>query len=533
MSLRTIQRLAMASVLALGGISATGCDDDDDDTKPVDGGDGGDGSDGGDGGDGEDGGDGGDGSDDLICTTPADTVCEPTDTGIVPLEPCCDEATGGACGAQVPAQIAGGLAGCFAKNQPGNDASQNCDTFIDWLDGVDDEDDAFNFEAPVGIVKLNGCCAATGECGIFINELGVGGNAAALGLGCVPFTRFAAAFAPGGDDAGVPDAGTGEEPPQILPYCVPGKETDDAACPKNMAITETVNLCDALAEGGLPITDCIRAAMTPPWVCALRQLPLAVEDGEVPAPDGVGDCMDFLPKWLPGCVGAPAGTTSCVPNVAVTVFGCEDQPISDNGTPDDATDDCLIGLPEYARGCGETPTPSCLPNTPALFGCVDVTAGPIPNLPEYACGCGDGVVAAGCLPNVAASICGAVPHTTGDVPNVPEYVCGCGDGVRGNGQCIPNVPNTTCGAIEVTTGQVPNLPNAVCGCGDEMLGQGCIPNVPNTVCGAIARCTEGEAGSGAGSATTCADGEICLDNTGGGGTNNGGDDIGDACGPAT
>lgn len=216
-----------------------------------------------------------------------------------------------------------------------------------------------------------------------------------------------------------------------------------------------------------------------------------------------------VPRFVCGCGETTLDTELgrlCMGNVETTTCGTKDATVNDRGTPESPADDCLVGVPEYARGCGddeETPTgSSCLRRTPQLFGCDNVTSGPVLRIPEYLCGCGEAKpVGAG----------------TGDA-SLP---------------CLPFVLETICGAIPITASQqVAPIPNVVCGCGDGVTTQAapCLDNVPFSVCGSQAMCVLGQTGLAAG----CDEGEVCVDelggpNSAGGGVNGDGDGIADTC----
>jgi hypothetical protein len=218
-----------------------------------------------------------------------------------------------------------------------------------------------------------------------------------------------------------------------------------------------------------------------------------------------------IPKFVCGCGPSSLDTEFgklCMGNVETTTCGSRDATLNDRGTPDNATDDCLVGVPEYARGCGlvEAPTgSSCLRQTPQLFGCDNVASGPILRLPEYLCGCGE-----------------AKPVGSGTADaSLP---------------CLPFVLETICGAIPISASQQVTLPipNIVCGCGDNQTTQlaPCLDNVPSSVCGSQQMCVLDQTGTDAG----CDDGEICADRQGGpnsgtGGAGGDGDGIGDHCVP--
>jgi hypothetical protein len=185
-------------------------------------------------------------------------------------------------------------------------------------------------------------------------------------------------------------------------------------------------------------------------------------------------------------------------------------PVNPGTDPASAADDCVEGIPEYARGCGlqaepSAANPTCLRLTPAAFGCLNVapTTASIPRVPEYLCGCGETNAYIG--------------------PTDPDGPLPCLSFVGNNATS----GNPICGAtpISATAQVLPVITNNVCGCGDGVISAAiCLDNVPTTVCGPVAVCTEG-------SAAGCITGQICQDNTGVGGAvgTPAGDDIGDAC----
>jgi hypothetical protein len=187
--------------------------------------------------------------------------------------------------------------------------------------------------------------------------------------------------------------------------------------------------------------------------CGARDVPV---DGRGTEP--VADnCLMGIPEYLRGCgpgTRPTADNRTCLRNV-LNYPGCDNTETDNRGT-ESTSDDCLRGVPEYAIGCGEavlTPDENgCLPGAPQLRGCVDVKITPA-QVPEYLCGCGNGQSsqpppAYPCLTNVAVEICGGAPVTaSAQVRNVLNNVCGCGDGVMNQTGCVKNVPSTVCGAV--------------------------------------------------------------------------------------
>lgn len=534
MSLRTIQRAAVAGALTLGVLSATGCDDDDkkgrndgDTDAGPDGGPGGD--DGGPGGGMDAGPDsGGDelaactgsGDKDCVCEVAgedgtSDETCSPVDTGVIALSACCDEKHGGRCGAFVP--VPGPLNGCHATGLEGQPSS-HCGTFLDSVDGAGNKNGLYDAEIPgFGAVQLPGCCTPNGLCGLLVDsftvldENGQEGPTFNVGLGCIPITDFANTGS--GADAGTPDAGADVEP--VSPFCQAnapigdaGVAENDEACPPLLNFPQLgISLCSVLNEqfGGILIgcPDDDPTAPFPGWACAAQGGKLV--NGNDPE---VGDCMEYVPEFVRGC-GDTQGE-NCVPNVPANVFGCVD--IDADGFPAEARTALLAGFPEYICGCGEGVEPNPL-----------------------------------CLPNVGAAHCGGVDVTAQDHPalaQLPEYLCGCRDGEPSptSAPCLRNVDPDLCGTQAVEQGPIPGIPNLLCGCGDQAEGTFvntdalCLDNVPAEICGAVPACTEE---GGTGTEAGCAEGETCLDLFGTGGTVSGpnatgdgttnGDDIPDRC----
>jgi hypothetical protein len=188
--------------------------------------------------------------------------------------------------------------------------------------------------------------------------------------------------------------------------------------------------------------------------CGARDVP--VDDKGTPAT--TDNCLIGVAEYLRGCGPGtkPSATNpTCLRN-ALNYPGCVNTAVDNRGTPDAAGDDCLVGVPEYALGCGETVlTPNeegCLPGAPDVHGCVDVKTTPT-QVPEYLCGCGNGQTSPAypaypCLTNVTTEICGGSQVTTSvQVRGVPNNICGCGDGVANRSGCVKNVPSTVCGAV--------------------------------------------------------------------------------------
>lgn len=186
--------------------------------------------------------------------------------------------------------------------------------------------------------------------------------------------------------------------------------------------------------------------------CGARDVP--VDDKGTPSVT-TDNCLIGIAEYLRGCgpgTKPTANNPSCLRNV-LNYPGCVNTVVDTRGT--EATgDDCLVGVPEYAIGCGETVTTSnedgCLPGAPDIYGCVDVKTTPA-NVPEYLCGCGNGQTnpappAYPCLTNVTPDVCGSAPITqSSQVLHVLNNVCGCGDGVSNRTACVKNVPATVCG----------------------------------------------------------------------------------------
>jgi hypothetical protein len=220
--------------------------------------------------------------------------------------------------------------------------------------------------------------------------------------------------------------------------------------------------------------------------------------------------LSTLPVYLCGCGTDNPYAAACLRNVDSRWCGARDVAVDDKGTVDVA-DNCLIGIPEYLRGCGPGTKPTattqtCLRNVLSYVGCVNTvvdTRGTeatgddcLQGVPEYAIGCGEAVLTSseGCLPG-APVIYGCVDVKTTPT-QVPEYKCGCGNGQTSPAPpaypCLTNVTPEVCGGAQVTaSAQVLYVPNNVCGCGDGVANRsGCVKNVPSTVCGAEPACVE-------------------------------------------
>jgi hypothetical protein len=250
--------------------------------------------------------------------------------------------------------------------------------------------------------------------------------------------------------------------------------------------------------------------------------------------------LDEVPEFICGCDGESVPQTMCLRRVEAALCGNKETVVDDKGTVA-VDDDCLAGVPEYAFGCGPTGVPStstaasavCLRHAETLFGCVDTTVdtqGTEPTdddclrgVPEYLRGCGEGVLSSpdspGCLPSAAAFF-GCVDITVSP-RTVAEHVCGCGNALTDVAEpppaypCLSRVATTVCGGIAVTVAaQASGVSNDVCGCGDGVsTGTNCVKNVPDTICGAEPVCTS----------TSCPNAETCVDSNG--------DDLGDTCQP--
>jgi hypothetical protein len=247
----------------------------------------------------------------LQCSVPGSSgtaTCEDTPTELVSLVACCDDTAGDACGAMLPPIPGSPLSGCFAKGRAGN-PSQHCGAFFDQLDGEGADDGAYTFTIGVDVIALPGCCTPTGLCGVTMDEITLQGKTLALGYGCIPFDRFRAP--PNSEDAGAAEA------PALPPYCVPQRATADVACPPKMSSSVGANLCERLADEGLPLVGCDPEAATAPWICASKSWP-ELSTGQVPA---AGECMHFLPTTVHGC-GVGQTADGCVPNIDAAIAGC-------------------------------------------------------------------------------------------------------------------------------------------------------------------------------------------------------------------
>jgi hypothetical protein len=293
--------------------------------------------------------------------------------------------------------------------------------------------------------------------------------------------------------------------------CGAVNNTDTSTLPKLRNVDAAICGKAAVANGSPFLTNipeflCGCTGRIDPKLGCLRNLAADVCGGSAIASDSA--VLAGVPRFVCGC-GPSALDTGfgklCMGNVETTTCGTREATVNDRGTPDSAADDCLVGVPEYARGCGDSEPPvgsSCLRRTPQLFGCDNVTAGPVLRLPEYLCGCGEAK---------------AVGAGTGDA-TLP---------------CLPFVLETFCGAIPISASQqVAPIPNIVCGCGDAVTTTAapCLDNVPPSVCGSQAMCVLGQGGPTAG----CDEGEVCVDVQGGagagaGGAGGAGDGIADNC----
>lgn len=244
----------------------------------------------------------------------------------------------------------------------------------------------------------------------------------------------------------------------------------------------------------------------------LRNLPLTVCGEKTPS----AAVLLNIPEFLCGCQNEPVPQARCLRNLDVAVCGTKETVVNTKGTPE-TTDDCLTDVPEYARGCGADASPaaspasarSCLRHAEQFFGCVDTavdtkgTATAVDDclvgVPEYLLGCGETAFTGtpNCLPFAAPTL-GCVDVT---LPQraVFEHICGCGNNPTDIAQafpaypCLSRVATTICGTIPVTVSQLAaGVPNTVCGCGDnDSTSSGCVKNAPASVCGAVATCSAG------------------------------------------
>ena len=444
------------------GIAVVACGDDDDSSPPIDsgpesgtGGRGGSGGSGGRAGSGPRAGSGGSaGRDSGVDAGPetikcGDDSCSSVMVQTSELTACCAGEDKDKCGLDVAALRNSGstISGCFEREARADaPLSDHCALFFDQVDdrpGDDPESDGLytTYTTLTGSKFANGfagCCTEEGLCGIVLNSPVESELTfeVNLHLGCISFIELSARM--------VALPGTTLPPPPdsstftYLPYCDPDKDGAPAACPPTLGEAG----CERLVASGF---DCDPVAPTPDWVCQQRGLPKIGED-------------------------------------------------------DPPTVTCMAGVPEYVRGCGAPTGERCVPNIPAdVFGCKEVTT-PVPGLPPFACGCGDGVVAAGCIPKVPATVCGAADAEVDDkdtssanddcIIGAPEYARGCGLDVEptATNRCLRDTP-VLFGCDDVATGTVANVPEFVCGCGDGIPDPGtglpCLSNVVATVCGAV------------------------------------------------
>jgi hypothetical protein len=231
--------------------------------------------------------------------------------------------------------------------------------------------------------------------------------------------------------------------------------------------------------------------------------------------DVASSTVTYLPASLCGCgptvtydTANPAFTSPCLSKTAYNECGGGPVPVSDNGTPDNAADDCFTNIASYVRGCGEgiaenTASRTCLPNGKnTMFGCNFPAAGmTIASQPTYACGCGVGsfpqLNPPECIPNTAYNACGsAAPNFA----TLPTYLCGCGgagvlnraSATSASAPCLSNVAAGTCGTnAALNTPYLGRLPASVCGCGASTpyalsaTLPPCLSNQALSVCGTL------------------------------------------------
>jgi hypothetical protein len=219
MSLRTIQRLTMMSVLALAAVGASGCDDEETTGGDTDaGGNGGNGN-GGNGNGGEDAGKDAGGDGDLMCGTPAMTCQDgPPILGALDLPACCAEKDGkevcGVDGTLIP--MLDSLHDCQPRDLVAMGEAPLCDQILNAVNkGINPMTGMATqpgIMAAQGVyLNLVGCCvgegSATGTCGVATNNVltvdmtGKETGTIDLAMGCVPFEKFATLV-----PATVPDA---------------------------------------------------------------------------------------------------------------------------------------------------------------------------------------------------------------------------------------------------------------------------------------------------------------------------------------
>ena len=532
------------------------------------------------------------------------------------VDPCClPNDTCGIRGDQVP----GGLyTECVEQDVEPASMSSYCGAFFDQLDTIAGNGlvDVPSAELQISL-SFPACCLPSGECGAYL-RMPQGLSLFDLHLGCVSYKVLAAA-AERASDGGVPSA----ETPAYLPFCNPadGAPPTTGTVPGVPKFVCGCGVDQVQQEGGfpclshLPVEVCgadepssEELAAVPAFLCGcegavdpklgcLANLPSTTCGGFSLSESSaaVTAVLSQVPEFVCGCGEEALDSgygTLCMSNVPSQVCGTSNTVVNDRGTPE-TDDDCLVGVPEYAHGCGDKASDSkCLIGAEDLPGCEEVpaaAAGPViarvpaffcgcegssftslgclmnvqaaacgaapvlagspylASVPEYFCGCeGSENAPVGCLPNVESSVCGAAPVADGASPllaQLPEYLCGCGEqNVQGSGTadaalpCLSNVDNTFCGAVPIPVSAAVSaaIVNQLCGCGDGVTTTAalCLDNVPPSVCGAKAGCTSDD--NFTSSQGSCGAGQICLDAFGGSGASAGGmggagDGIGDTC----
>jgi hypothetical protein len=197
MSLRTITRFTMMSVLVLGSVAATGCGDDDD-PEPADdaGGNGGNtgGDDAGNNGNTTGGEDAGSdaGEEPLMCGDETKECKDGSAGGLIALPGCCTEDD--KCGIEIPIPgLETVFPGCQDRDAPaGSSDHAFCDGVVAMANGQT------GIPAAGGInIKIKGCCTMAGFCGVDANDIdlvdpstGEPTQSLSLELGCVSIAKF-------------------------------------------------------------------------------------------------------------------------------------------------------------------------------------------------------------------------------------------------------------------------------------------------------------------------------------------------------
>lgn len=515
MSLRTMERLLIASSLLLG-VAATGCDDDDDVPDDMGGMDGGGMTDGGtdaradakpDTGGG--GGDTGPTGETISCGS---NTCSGAVIANIDIAPCCVADTN-ACGLDADdikrASPSSPFTGCVPKDVPAASASTYCGAFFDQIepDG-DHENGGLDIKSGNRFAVFEGCCLDTGECGANITVPRGADSELNSHLGCVSFARLRDAFDAQGD------GGAEEALPDNLPFCNPsnGEPPTEGTVP---GVSKFVCGC---GEGVVYDADA-------PGLPCLSNLPPAVCGKDEPKTEE----LEKIPEFICGCTASSA--LPCLKNLAASTCGTK---AIDADSPE------LAAVPEFICGCTADSKLPCMQNVEAeVCGGKAITADSteLDSLPVFICGA-VGLTTPSALPtmaNVEASICGkkAITADSAELAAVPQFICGqtnnpqatvlptmrnvdvaicgtkvittdsaelnsipvfiCGAVNNPDTSALPpklrNVDTAICGKAPVAAGSpfLAGVPKFFCGCTSNNAKElGCLRNVANTVCGAAA-----------------------------------------------